>query len=342
MVGYRDMARWWSVWRCRRILQSEGIHEEEARLGLQGPSAAVVLPSVGRPTLRVCVRLARDASRLEPPWELRPATLTVSRGPQAKALAWVGHDLYSVARLGDRCWVEGQDFGFETVHLNRSRAEVARLMARLATAAHNLEHRPPIDDTLRHHARRAREGAVRLRASRLLLERAPDRQARRRTAIRALVDEDPRVRLAGALEVGWLGRSTLEALVLDEALSLEDRRRALAFFVQRFGEPSLIPILVNMACELPPELAVDALEALPVIADDRRAWVPAVIRRIRQIGRRDGRPGETARRILTHLSVTGADGRGALSVVQRGELSEKPDRLVTSSDRVNLWPARRQ
>ena len=241
-------------------------------------------------------------------WNVQPRELIVATGPEAEGVAWVGNPLYSAARDGDRCTVSARSVSFETGHLRRPVTWLPRLLEGLAAIIDHLRAGAPVDAALRTWAEDAPSSKVRARSLKLLMRRADGHEARRRPAIRALMDRHPAVRLVGALQAGVFGRSSLEALVHDPHLSLSDRIRALSFLSERFRDAGLWPQLVKVACESPDALADRAVrllgDALARTADDE------VVDALQAIARSGGPAADQARRFLR-------DGRrGALSVVE--------------------------
>lgn len=223
-----------------------------------------------RPRLTVMIPLDEPAAAkwgpLAAPWEVEPLPLAVHQGPEAAGLALVAMPLHRVAERSDRVWVASSRLVYETEHFGRSPTWLGRLLGALRTVLDHLQADRAVDEVLRSNAEHSPFGEVRARSLTLLLGRATDPGERRKVGIRALIDRDPAVRLAGAMHVGALGLPTLSALVLEDGPSLDERRRALWFLLDRFADDSLLPTLVKIACETDPRLALIAVDGMPTVA----------------------------------------------------------------------------
>ncbi len=234
-----------------------------------------------------------------------PASLTVVRGSEPEGIAWVAGPLHACAGSTDRCWASPNMVIYETAHLARAARWLPRLLRAAVEVLSQLRASPMVDDALAALAGGASDPAVRRRSVTLLLQRAETPEQRRRAAIRALVDPDPRVQLAGAMQVGALGRPALERLVLDDGLDIDRRHRALLFLWSRFRDPALVSTMVKVACDGPSALGRVAVEALRSSAD------PAAVAGLTRI--RDGQ-GPAAGLAREALGARGCGRRGALSM----------------------------
>ena len=313
-------ATWADRWRARRVLaaaarlpRARGSHG-----GITAPFARtwVRIGLLGRQPARLLVVMAiaeEGGSRFQ--GSVLPGDGVVCAGPEAEGFAWLVGPLHSVALSADRCSVIGGSVAFETQHIVRPRAWLGQLLTRLRRSAAYLGGEGTVVDALQA-AYGSPTAAIRIRSVALLMAQAPDDV--RITAIRALIDPDPKVRLFGALRVGALGWAVLRDLVHDAELSLEDRQRALAFMMERFDPALLLPMLVEVVEAAPAPLAVAAIRALGeqgdmATANRLRGWMVSG-------GPRAAAAQDALRRLLWRLG----DRRGALSVVSKGtgELSE--------------------
>ncbi|MEL7370159.1 MAG: hypothetical protein AAFN74_14670 [Myxococcota bacterium] len=265
------LRRWWIRWQARHVwaaarrLAEPAVsrrtvamtHRSEIHAIYEDVSVVVALDGGRDCALSVCLRFPSVPSLAGLPWQVEPLSLTIDQGPEVEGIAWVAGPLHAMAMARDRCIVESSGLIFETARLRRDRRWLPKLLARMRMVVSNLLSQPPVMTALEQSAK-APHTSLRGRSLRLMLAVAADPPARRKVSIRALFDRDPSIRLMGAMEAGALGHPSLTTLMLDEALSVADRERAVIFLVSEV-HPEALGALLQMCVQGDPSLFSSAL-----------------------------------------------------------------------------------